>query len=167
MPQNFQLIDTKGEKMRVIYDLPIPNAEPHYVQIIKASRLKPLETYPMGTDPATMALSPFYTPAGKERIVRDGKNVTVYMTEIRSHITPDRLELNRGDHVTIHVTNLESARDATHGFAISDYNVNLSMEPGKVDTVEFTADRSGVFPLYCTEFCSALHLEMAGYMIVK
>jgi nitrous-oxide reductase len=25
----------------------------------------------------------------------------------------------------------------------------------------------GVFPMYCTEFCSALHLEMAGYVLVK
>jgi nitrous-oxide reductase len=24
-----------------------------------------------------------------------------------------------------------------------------------------------VFPMYCTEFCSALHLEMAGYLLVE
>jgi len=24
-----------------------------------------------------------------------------------------------------------------------------------------------VFPFYCTEFCSALHLEMAGYLLVE
>jgi nitrous-oxide reductase len=24
-----------------------------------------------------------------------------------------------------------------------------------------------VFPFYCLEFCSALHLEMAGYLIVE
>jgi nitrous-oxide reductase len=29
------------------------------------------------------------------------------------------------------------------------------------------ADKAGVFPLYCTEFCSALHLEMAGYLLVE
>lgn len=167
MPQNFQLVDTSGEKMRVVYDLPIPNAEPHYVQMIKASRLKPIQVYPVGTDPMTMAKSPFTTLGGQEKIERNGKNVTVYMTLIRSHIVPDRIEVNKGDHVKIYLTNIETARDATHGFAISDYNVNLSMEPGKVDEVEFTADKSGVFPFYCTEFCSALHLEMAGYLIVK
>lgn len=167
MPQNFQLVDTTGEKMKVLYDLPIPNAEPHYVQIVKASRLKPLATYPMGTDPMTMERSRYFTPGGKERIERHGNEVTVYMTLIRSHLTPDRVEVNKGDHVTMHLSNIEAAKDATHGFAISDYNINLSMEPGKVESLEFTADKSGVYPMYCTEFCSALHLEMAGYLIVK
>jgi nitrous-oxide reductase len=34
-------------------------------------------------------------------------------------------------------------------------------------TIEFIADTPGVFPFYCSEFCSALHLEMTGYLIVK
>jgi len=41
------------------------------------------------------------------------------------------------------------------------------VEPGKTVTLKFKADREGVFPYYCTEFCSALHLEMQGYMLVK
>jgi nitrous-oxide reductase len=41
------------------------------------------------------------------------------------------------------------------------------MEPGKYEEITFKADRSGVFPFYCTEFCSALHLEMMGYLLVK
>ena len=47
------------------------------------------------------------------------------------------------------------------------YNVNVSMEPGKYEEITFKADRAGVFPFYCTEFCSALHLEMMGYLMVK
>ena len=67
----------------------------------------------------------------------------------------------------LHVTNLEQARDATHGFGISSYNISLSLEPGEHDNVTFKADKAGVFPFYCLEFCSALHLEMAGYLIVE
>ena len=167
LPQNFQLVDTSGEKMKVIYDLPIPNSEPHYAQIIKTSKLKPLEFYEAGTDPMTMEESPHATFAGEERIERKGKTVEVYMTVMRSHIIPDLIEVNKGDTVKIYVSNIEQAFDATHGFAISGFNINASLEPGKVDVIEFVADKRGSYPYYCTEFCSALHLEMTGYLLVK
>jgi nitrous-oxide reductase len=43
----------------------------------------------------------------------------------------------------------------------------LSIEPGKTASTTFVADEQGVFPYYCTEFCSALHLEMQGYLLVQ
>ena len=85
---------------------------------------------------------------------KNGKKVDVYMSVIRSHFTPDFLPLQLGDEVTLHVTSQEQAYDQTHGFAIDMYNVNLSLEPGKYEEVKFVADRAGVFPFYCTEFCS-------------
>ena len=104
---------------------------------------------------------------GKERVERKGNQVDVYMTAIRSHYVPDVVRVKEGDRVRIHLTNLEQAHDATHGFALNSYNINASLEPGKHTEIEFTADRPGVFPMYCTEFCSALHLEMTGYLLVK
>jgi nitrous-oxide reductase len=166
-PQNFQLIDVAGEKMRLLYDAPIGNAEPHYSQMIKADKLKPLHVYPPGTVATTGAIDPNRVQGGKEGIVRNGNKVEVFMTLIRSHFTPDRIEVNEGDDVTIHLTSLETADDQTHGFTIDMYNVNLSMEPGKHENVSFKADMPGVYPFYCTEFCSALHLEMTGYLLVK
>jgi nitrous-oxide reductase len=166
-PQNFQLIDVAGEKMRLLYDAPIGNAEPHYSQMIKADKLKPIHVYPPGTVATTGAIDPNRVEGGKERIVRNGNKVEVFMTLIRSHFTPDRIEVNEGDDVTLHLTSLETADDQTHGFTIDMYNVNLSMEPGKHENVTFKADMPGVYPFYCTEFCSALHLEMTGYLLVK
>jgi nitrous-oxide reductase len=168
LPQSFQLIDVSGEKMRLVYDLPIPLGEPHYAQMIKADKLKPAKVYePVGFNPYTDAQDPGAVVSGKERIERDGDKVDVYMSVIRSHFTPDFIPLQEGDEVTLHVTSLEQAYDQTHGFAIDMYNINLSLEPGKYEEVKFVADRAGVFPFYCTEFCSALHLEMMGYMLVK
>jgi nitrous-oxide reductase len=46
-------------------------------------------------------------------------------------------------------------------------NVQLSVEPGKTVSTTFKAEKPGVYPYYCTEFCSALHLEMQGYLLVK
>lgn len=166
-PQNFQLIDSSGEKMRLLTDAPIGIGEPHYSQMIKADKLKPIKIYPVGTNPYTDAKDPQVAEGGKEKIVRNGKVVDVYMTAVRSHFTPDRIEVNQGDTVNIHLTSLEQAEDVTHGFTINMYNIDLSLEPGKHENVSFVADVPGVFPMYCTEFCSALHLEMAGYLLVK
>ena len=166
-PQNHQLIDIAGSKMELLYDMPIPLGEPHDVVSIAASKLKPATTYAMGTNSRTGKESPFVTLAGQERIERNGKNVTVYATMIRSHINPEHIEVNKGDNVTIHLTNLERAQDETHGFTVDLYNIHASLEPGKTATVNFVADEEGVFPYYCTEFCSALHLEMMGYLLVK
>jgi nitrous-oxide reductase len=166
-PQNFQLVDITGEKMRVLADMPIGNAEPHYAQMIRADRIHALKAYKPGTNPISGEVDPNAVTGGKERIVRNGTTVDVYMTAIRSHFTPDQIEVEEGDTVNLHITSLEQAEDQTHGFTIDMYNVNLSLEPGKHENVTFKADMAGVYPMYCTEFCSALHLEMAGYFLVK
>ena len=170
LPQNFQLLDISaaGTTMPVIYDLPIPDGEPHYAQIIKADKLDPWEVYPeVGWNPHTNSIDPNKVELGEERIERDGNNVEIWMTAVRSHFTPEHVEINEGDNVTWHITNVEQAYDATHGFAIPGYNINLSIEPGEATTFSFVATSDGVFTYYCTEFCSALHLEMVGYLLVK
>ncbi len=166
-PQNFQLIDTTGDKMRMLGDMPIGIGEPHYSQMIKMDKLHPKKVYALGENPVTGQKDPHATMAGQEKIVRNGSTVDVYMTAIRSHFTPDRLELEEGDTVNLHITNLEQSEDQTHGFTLNMSNLNVSLEPGKHENLTFVADVPGVFPMYCTEFCSALHLEMAGYVLVK
>lgn len=170
LPQNFQLIDidNTGPAMQLLYDMPIGIGEPHYSQMIKADKLNPWEVYPeVGWDPHTQSVSPDAVMAGEEKVVRNGNQVEIFMTVVRSHYTPEHIEIEQGDHVIWHLTNIERAYDATHGFAIPGYNINLSLEPGEAATVEFDADQPGVFSYYCTEFCSALHLEMTGYLLVK
>ncbi len=170
LPQNLQLVDISqgGDQMQVIYDMPLTAGEPHYAQIIKADKLNAWEVYPeIGWDPVTQSVSPDAVMPGDEGIERDGNNVTVRMTSVRSHFTPEHVEIQAGDHVTWTITNIERARDATHGLAIPYYGINLSIEPGETITFEFEATEDGVFSYYCTEFCSALHLEMMGYMLVQ
>lgn len=166
-PQNHQLIDIGGAKMELIYDMPIPLGEPHDVISISASKLNPHVSYKMGTNSRTGKEHSGMTLAGQERVERNGNKVSVYATLVRSHINPEHIEVNKGDEVTIYLTNLERAQDETHGFGIDIYNVHASIEPGKTSSVTFKADMEGVFPYYCTEFCSALHLEMMGYLLVK
>ena len=170
LPQNFQLVDISatGTTMPVIYDMPIGVGEPHYCQMIKADKLKSWSVYPeVGWNPQTQSLDARAPQKGKEGVVRDGKNVTVNMTAVRSHFTPEHVEINEGDHVTWRIVAIETAQDATHGFCIGAYNINLSLEPGEFTEFEFVAEKPGTYPYYCTEFCSALHLEMMGYLHIK
>lgn len=176
LPQNLQLVDISQSVdsnpetggMQVLYDMPLGMGEPHYAQIIKADKLNVFETYPeIGWDPGTMSVDPNAPVAGNERIERNGNTVEIWMTAIRSHFTPDQIKIKQGDHVIWHITNIDMSIDATHGFAIPGYNINLSLEPGETATIEFDATMDGVFPFYCTEFCSALHLEMAGYFLIE
>jgi nitrous-oxide reductase len=166
-PQNFQLIDLDGDTMQILADMPIGFGEPHYTQMIKADKLvHTLRVYEPGTDPLTMSKSEFATDPGSERIDVDGDEVDVCTTLMRSP-HPGRGEVNAGDKVRMHITNIETTPDATHGFAIPAYNIECSIDPGEVINIEFTADRAGSFGMYCSEFCSALHLEMQGWFLVK
>ncbi len=171
LPQNLQLIDISqpGKSMQLLYDMPIGLGEPHYAQIIKADKLKPWKVYPKtGWDPEHQRPALGAPKSEKDaRIVRKGNTVEIWMTAVRSHFNPEHIEVNQGDHIIWHITNIETTQDATHGFAIPIYNINLSLEPGETETLDFIADKPGTFTYYCTEFCSALHLEMAGYFLVK
>jgi nitrous-oxide reductase len=161
-PESSQLIDITGEKMKLIYDA-FTEPEPHYAQIIRANRLKPIEIYAKEENKNPNAIWDV-KDAG---ITRNGANVVVKMTAVRSSFEPNKVEVNQGDHVTIHVTNIEQTTDELHGFGLTDYNINIVIDPGETKSIEFVADKPGVFAYYCTNFCSALHQEMQGYLLVK
>jgi nitrous-oxide reductase len=173
LPQNLQLMDIRENRpFRALYDMPMGSGEPHYAQIIKTEKLKTIDVYPqekdkVGWDAVKNDYHPNGTRAGSEKIERDGTKVLINGTICRSRITPDVVEVNEGDEVTWHITNIEKAKDATHGFVLGGQDISLSLEPGETETIKFVADTAGVYPYYCTEFCSALHIEMAGYFLVK
>ncbi len=166
LAQAAQLIDISGDKMKMLLDFPTIG-EPHYAQAILASAIKDkqLRTYPLAENK-----DPGVTRTEKEaRVERKGKTVHVYMTSIRSHFVPDNIEgVQLGDTVYFHVTNLEQDWDVPHGFAVTGArNSELLVMPGQTRTVTWVPERVGVFPFYCTDFCSALHQEMQGYIRVS
>lgn len=166
-PSFSHLIDISSDEMKDIYTMSLPQANMYGSEAILRTTIKPIIRYPLGTNTRSGEISRFKTVAGQEKIEREGNRVHVFGTLIRSHITPEIVTVNEGDVVTFHLTNLERAEDETHGFTIDTYGVHGSFEPGKTASVTFTADRPGVFPYYCTEFCSALHLEMEGIILVR
>ena len=165
---NLQLIDiSKPDSMQLLKDLPIPDGEPHYAQIVPAEKIKPLKVYQPGWNAGTWSEDPKAIKSGGHKVVRNGKSVEVYAALMRSNIKPDQVEVNEGDTVIWHLTNIEKAENASHGWAIPAFDVSVVLDPGQTMHVTFKADKAGTYPYYCTEFCSALHLEMMGYLLVK
>ena len=161
-PESSQLVDISEEKMKLLYDA-FTEPEPHYAQIIKADKVKPIEVYPKEENKHPMAVWDV-KDAG---VTRNGNKVLVKMVAVRSTLTPTDFEIKDGDEVTIALTNIEQTTDELHGLGLLDYNINIVVDPGETKTVTFKANKKGVYPYYCTNFCSALHQEMQGYMIVR
>ena len=88
---------------------------------------------------------------------------------MRSHFSPDNIEgIKVGDNVYFHVTNLEQDWDIPHGFAVKGLNNSeLLVMPGETKTILWKPTKFGIYPFYCTDFCSALHQEMQGYVRVS
>jgi len=161
-PESSQLVDISEEKMKLVLDA-FTEPEPHYAQMVKADRLHPIEVYPKEENKHPLAIWDV-KDAG---LTRNGSKVLVKMVEVRSTITPTDFEIKEGDEVTLAITNIEQTTDMLHGLGMLDYNFNIVVDPGETKTVTFKARKKGVFPYYCTNFCSALHQEMQGYMIVR
>jgi nitrous-oxide reductase len=166
MNHSAQLYDISGDKMELLLDFPTIG-EPHYAQAIPASRIMPnsQKIYRLEDNH-----HPDATTNEKEaRVERDGNTVHIYMTTIRSHFNPDNIEgIKVGDKVYFHVTNLEQDWDVPHGFAmLGARNSELLIMPGQTETLYWEPTRTGVYPFYCTDFCSALHQEMQGYIRVS
>ena len=166
LTQSAQLYDFTGDKMKLLLDFPT-TGEPHYAQALPASIIKDkqLKAYDLAG-----SKDPNVTRSEKDvKVVRQGAKVHAYMTAIRSHFVPDIIEgIQVGDSVFFHVTNLEQDWDVPHGFAmLGARNAELLIMPGQTRTLAWVPQRVGVYPFYCTDFCSALHQEMQGYIRVS
>ena len=167
LSQSAQLFDISGDKMKLLLDYPTIG-EPHYAQAAPADLVRnngQLKFYKIEDNK-----HPFVAKGKKEaKVVRQGNKIHVYMTSIRSHFASDNIEgIKLGDEVYFHVTNLEQDWDVPHGFAIKGAdNAELLIMPGETATLKWVPKKVGIYPFYCTDFCSALHQEMQGYVRVS
>jgi nitrous-oxide reductase len=161
-PEAAQLIDLRGPKMELLYDFPT-YLEPHYAQMIKAEKIKPITVYPLAENDKPGVVK----RAEDIRVERKGNRVDVYGIVVRTHFSPDIVRVNQGDDVYFHWTNLEQDDDIAHGFGILWSSKNMQIEPGETKTIHWTAEKTGINPFYCSNFCSALHQEMQGYIEVR
>ena len=167
LTQSAQLYDISGDKMKLLLDFPTIG-EPHYAQAAPADLIRnngQLKIYDIKKNN-----HPRVAKGEKEtKVVREGKKVHVYMTMVRSHFSPDNIEgIKVGDDVYFHITNLEQDWDVPHGFSIRRaQTAELLVMPGETATLNWKPSKVGIVPFYCTDFCSALHQEMSGYIRVS
>jgi nitrous-oxide reductase len=166
LTQSAQLYDITGDKMELLLDFPTVG-EPHYAQAIPADKVIPRQVKIYKLDENE---HPYAAKGEKEtKVWREGNKVHVNMTMIRSHFSPDNIEgVQVGDEVYFHLTNLEQDWDIPHGFAVIGAQTSeILVMPGETMTYKWVPKKAGNFPFYCTDFCSALHQEMQGYIRVS
>lgn len=166
MEHSAQIYDISGEKMELIVDFPT-HGEPHYAAGCPADLLakNSKKIYRLDENKHPYAV---INPS-EARVERKGNEVHIYMSTIRSHFTPDNIEgIKVGDKVYFHITNHEQDFDVPHGFSMIGANTSeLLIMPGQTKTSIWEPKQEGVWPFYCTDFCSALHQEMQGYVRVS
>jgi len=164
--QSAQLYDISGDKMELLLDFPTVG-EPHYAAGIAADIVakNSRKIFKLEENEHPYAVK----SESEAKVVRKGNEVHVYMTMIRSHFAPDNIEgIQVGDKVYFHFTNLEQDYDVPHGVSMIGANTSeLLIMPGQTESFVWEPKQEGVWPFYCTDFCSALHQEMQGYVRVS
>ena len=159
-PENEQLVDISGEKMRLAHETPV-YSEPHDFILVKRDRIKTRQVYKMEEFPNAVK------DANGSKVVRNGRKVTIHLTSIAPAFGLSEFRVKQGDEVTVILTNHDKVEDLTHGFAIPQYDINFIVNPQETGSVTFVADKPGVYWCYCTHFCHALHLEMRSRLLVE
>ncbi len=169
--ENDQLIDISGEEMRLVHDGPA-YSEPHDCVVVRRDIIHPTKI-----TPRTGPRFDYYETLAREdgvdllmdpKVVRKGKGkVRVYIPSAAPVFTLQEFRVKSGDEVQIIQTNLDRVEDLSHGFCMTQHDVNFVVNPRDTRSMTFTAGAPGVYWYYCPWFCHALHLEMRGRMIVE
>jgi nitrous-oxide reductase len=168
-PQNHQLIDIKGgpnDEMKIIYDLPIPMGEPHYTALIDVDNFSSVSKYDVGTDITTNKKSPYYTALGAEKIQTKGNIVHIYGTINNGNVTPKDIKVKQGQKVQIHLTNHGQTKGDHYVYEISAYDQMYRWRPGETATLDFVAEKAGMYPLLLDNIHNPGNRKLQGYLSV-
>jgi len=166
-PQNHQLIDIDGDKMKLIYDMPLPLGEPHYTALISVNDYKPESIYPVGTDITKDKKSKYFTAVGSEKAVNKGRTLEVFGTINSGVVTPKNINAKQGQKVVLHLTNHGQSKTDHYVYEIAAYDKMYRWRPGETATLEFKAEKAGMYPLLLDAIHNPSGRALQGYLAVK
>jgi len=166
-PQNHQLIDIDGDEMQIIYDMPLPMGEPHYTSLISVKDYSSVTKYDVGTNIYKMEKSEYYTDLGTEKVEVKGNVVHVYGTIKDGQVTPKNINVEQGNTVMIHLTNHGQDKLDHYVYEIAAYDQMYRWRPGETATIEFLAEKAGMFPLLFDKVHHPGNRELLGYLAVN
>ena len=102
------------------------------------------------------------TPLAAQDAVRKFTVVNV-LYEGSKMFLPSVLAVSQGDTVSVTVINNIPGDPPNHGFAIPAFEVETVVNHGEKKTVEFTADKAGIFDIRCQLHPAHVH----GQLIVE
>ena len=168
-PDNDQLIGISDGRMQLLHDGSVV-PEPHDCIMCDRRLIDPIRIWNIHDRKFAYErklVKDLGLDLGANKIIKDGNKVFVIMSSVAPNYGIKEIQVNVGNEITIVQTNLDKADDLTHGFCLSEHNINFGISPGETVSVTFKANRKGLFWYYCTWFCHALHLEMRGRFIVR
>ena len=119
------------------------------------------EVTPQAPDQPPVQLPAQDTDNAKPVPVASNKTFTI--TAFQFEFEPSVINVDLGDQVTIDIT----STDVVHGFSLPTFGIKERLEPGETITVEFVADKKGVFPFFCSVQCGEGHGGMKGTLVVN
>ena len=171
-PENDQLIDMSGDKLKLVHDGPT-FSEPHDCVIVRSDLISTLKVNDR-TDERFKMYDGWAKEDGVDlmsanKVIRKGGNkVRIYVTSQAPSFGLTNFRVKAGDEVQVIQTNLDNVQDLTHGFAVCQHDVSMIVNAQDTQSITFkVSDTPGVYWYYCNWFCHALHLEMRGRMIVE
>ena len=86
----------------------------------------------------------------------------IKLTAKKFEYSPPEITVKKGEPVVIEV----SSQDVKHGFTLPDFGIRTDIQPGSVNRIALTPDKTGRFTFGCDVFCGSGHEEMSGTLLV-
>jgi len=82
-------------------------------------------------------------------------------------VTPGNITVTQGSDVRIHLTNHGQTKTDHYVYEVASYDQMYRWRPGETATLEFVAEKSGMFPLLLDNYHSPEDRQLQGYLIVN